>query len=646
MKKELSQPQEIDLDRTDRLPILDGSYVEEDVPDDAAPPDNSMTLPSASPSGRAAGDYHPPQAMDLPSLAETIRSVEERIARQQSEYDTLKRSFDLTRESAQASEVRVAALSAELNAARSAEAAEQQRSRQLETRLAESGASVEAARARTEELSRESDRHQNESRMLRESLAAREASLTQALHSLGERDAQIASMQKEVARLTPELETRTQAGRQLELDLNAALQRIEALKAELAAEKASLAAQGTEFKRSEAALENARRELRSSKSLAGSFLERLRTREFRHGIGQNLYRDLDDQVTAATAARDALLKEHEQLKLQLAEREARFVAQDATIAELNSSIASGATALSDRINELQRTELSRAQLAEQLAVATAELGRLAQELTMRDAAVAAARAEGSEEARRALDLLAAAEKSQAELMEQITGLQSQTQSANQEITVLMAHLQEARRPIQSIQADIKRLTDELAAKTMSFEEQVEDNKKLRATLERTRGALEEREFLIRRLERAESNNANALGRIQTSMERLGAAVPTAAPAGSPPQPELVAELIRMDGDRPVTHILARRTRIGRAQTCDLQIESTSVSRHHALVLVGPREAIIEDLNSTNGVIVNGRKVSRQLLRDGDAITIGEIQFRFMARHPSQPPQSGGPETPA
>jgi hypothetical protein len=355
---------------------------------------------------------------------------------------------------------------------------------------------------------------------------------------------------------------------------------------------------------------------------------------------------LDDQVTAATAARDALLKEHEQLKLQLAEREARFVAQDATIAELNSSIASGATALSDRINELQRTELSRAQLAEQLAVATAELGRLAQELTMRDAAVAAARAEGSEEARRALDLLGAAEKSQAELMEQITGLQSQTQSANQEITVLMAHLQEARRPIQSIQADIKRLTDELAAKTMSFEEQVEDNKKLRATLERTRGALEEREFLIRRLERAESNNANALGRIQTSMERLGAAVPTAAPAGSPPQPELAAELIRMDGDRPVTHILARRTRIGRAQTCDLQIESTSVSRHHALVLVGPREAIIEDLNSTNGVIVNGRKVSRQLLRDGDAITIGEIQFRFMARHPSQPPQSGGPETPA
>jgi pSer/pThr/pTyr-binding forkhead associated (FHA) protein len=78
----------------------------------------------------------------------------------------------------------------------------------------------------------------------------------------------------------------------------------------------------------------------------------------------------------------------------------------------------------------------------------------------------------------------------------------------------------------------------------------------------------------------------------------------------------------------------------------LQIDSSSVSRHHALVLVGSRDVIIEDLNSTNGVIVNGRKISRQLLRDGDAVTIGEVQFRFMARHPSQAPPSGAPETPA
>jgi pSer/pThr/pTyr-binding forkhead associated (FHA) protein len=38
--------------------------------------------------------------------------------------------------------------------------------------------------------------------------------------------------------------------------------------------------------------------------------------------------------------------------------------------------------------------------------------------------------------------------------------------------------------------------------------------------------------------------------------------------------------------------------------------------------------IIEDLNSTNGVLVNGRRISRQPLNDGDMLTIGEAQFRF------------------
>jgi pSer/pThr/pTyr-binding forkhead associated (FHA) protein len=37
------------------------------------------------------------------------------------------------------------------------------------------------------------------------------------------------------------------------------------------------------------------------------------------------------------------------------------------------------------------------------------------------------------------------------------------------------------------------------------------------------------------------------------------------------------------------------------------------------------------LNSTNGVLVNGRKIARQLLTDGDAVTIGEIQFRYVAK---------------
>jgi pSer/pThr/pTyr-binding forkhead associated (FHA) protein len=63
-----------------------------------------------------------------------------------------------------------------------------------------------------------------------------------------------------------------------------------------------------------------------------------------------------------------------------------------------------------------------------------------------------------------------------------------------------------------------------------------------------------------------------------------------------------------------------------------------------MVMVGPRNSIIEDLNSTNGVFVNGRKVTRQVLSDGDAITIGDTQFRYLARPLHRPPEPDPTDT--
>ena len=136
-----------------------------------------------------------------------------------------------------------------------------------------------------------------------------------------------------------------------------------------------------------------------------------------------------------------------------------------------------------------------------------------------------------------------------------------------------------------------------------------------------------------------------LGRIQTSIERLGSVPAGLTGTATGAAADWSAELIRIDGEEPVTHVLQRRTRIGRASGCELQIESGSVSRHHALIVVGPREAIIEDLNSTNGVIVNGRKVTRQPLVDGDAVTIGEIQFRYIVRPVPHSPEAKPAEPP-
>ena len=304
----------------------------------------------------------------------------------------------------------------------------------------------------------------------------------------------------------------------------------------------------------------------------------------------------------------------------MADQEAKIAAQNTAIEALRAAAAAHATAIAQQAKDLKLAEQARGEWAATLKVADAEREQLSAALAARDRALAEALAAGAAETQRAAQL------------------ESEAATQEEEMTVLMAHLQEARRPIQAIEGDMKRLQQELAAKTTAAKELTEETEKLRAALERTRGALEEREFLIRRLERSESNNATALGRIQTTLERLGS---VAAPAL-----ERSAELVRIDGDKSTSHVLGRRTRIGRATGCELHIDSSSVSRHHALILLGGRETIIEDLNSTNGVIVNGRHVTRQVLSDGDLLIIGEIHFRYAekpARRPGELPPAGSTE---
>ena len=603
---EHGQSADVDLDKTDRLPILDGTLFDHDVEDDAVPMDRTAVLPGL-PRMAAAGppaEFTRASGVDLPSLAESVRSVEERIARQSADYEALSRAHESALDAEVVAAARAKALAADLAAARSALEAEQSRSRELDRALTERSGSVESARTRIEEAVRESERLQGESRVLRDSLAARDATIVQVLHSLGERDAQLTALQSEHARLVPAFEANSKSTTQLEADLQAARAQGAALAKELEASRKAAGALGARVARAESEVKATRSELGSVKTQANSYLELLRTREWRRGFDENLFRDLDARAGAARAGHDALEAARDRLR--------------------------------DQVGALE------AQLAAQQAAATIERSGLAEQLAARDRAIAQAQEKCAGSARKVEELIVAAAHAQAdqraetaklekEHAEQAAQWQSDMETRDQEAAVLMAHLQEARRPIQSIEADVRRLKDELAAKSAAYDEMAEENRKLQAALERTRGALEEREFLIRRLERSESNNANVLGRIQTSIERLGS-VPVGQTAGATaPSAEWSAELIRIDGDRVTTHVLSRRTRIGRASGCELQIDSGSVSRHHALILVGPRDAIIEDLNSTNGVIVNGRKVTRQLLSDGDAVTIGEVQFRYLAR---------------
>lgn len=73
--------------------------------------------------------------------------------------------------------------------------------------------------------------------------------------------------------------------------------------------------------------------------------------------------------------------------------------------------------------------------------------------------------------------------------------------------------------------------------------------------------------------------------------------------------------------------------LGRALEADVRINDTKVSRRHAKInqVVTDKdqvEYVLTDFGSRNGTLVNGQKVTREVLQNGDKITIGEHILRF------------------
>jgi sulfatase modifying factor 1 len=222
-----------------------------------------------------------------------------------------------------AAQTRANALVAELAAARAALQSEQNKSRAFDKAWAEGLASNETARSRGEEALLEAKRHQTESLALRDTLAAREATITQIKHSLGERDAQLAALQQEHAKIVPMLKARAQAGAQLEAN-PPATRMPDGLASELKASKAAAALLSTQLTRSESGLTVARSELGAMKKQLNSHLELLRSWEWRRGFDQNMCRELDARAQAAEmecatlqAERDDLQGEAMRLRRQL-----------------------------------------------------------------------------------------------------------------------------------------------------------------------------------------------------------------------------------------------------------------------------------------------------------------------------------------
>ena len=97
-------------------------------------------------------------------------------------------------------------------------------------------------------------------------------------------------------------------------------------------------------------------------------------------------------------------------------------------------------------------------------------------------------------------------------------------------------------------------------------------------------------------------------------------------AAPPPEPVTARALLTMDGK---TFVLDQpRAVVGRSRRCDFVVEDPNISRRHFELQRRGADWYVVDLESTNGIAVNGHKVSSARLQAGDEIEAGTSRMRF------------------
>ena len=114
--------------------------------------------------------------------------------------------------------------------------------------------------------------------------------------------------------------------------------------------------------------------------------------------------------------------------------------------------------------------------------------------------------------------------------------------------------------------------------------------------------------------------------------------PTASrPIPAQPEPEPVETneptftLLLQDGSSRVFEVRHGSNIIGRGTASDFRLPDTGVSRQHAEITWDGQDAVLVDLHSTNGTIVNGEEIDNWLLADGDIISMGHSVMEVRIR---------------
>lgn len=621
---------ETDLESTAELPVLDVAAYEAATPseerlgstDTWAVPSVAREPGAAAPTvGAAVPDESRSKQLEvsLHSLADNLREVEERLAKKGERLAEIEKALVHAHADRATAEQSIKELNAELEKARAVIAAREGRITELQRGIIERDSANEAGRRREKEYE--------------EQLALRDKSLSLVHRDLTQAQTQAAIYMEVLqsaegrrgifegisASLYDDLTAHELRVSSLEAQLSAAGTRTRELESDLRDREArigKLESEVSDLRSSVAQRDEQLRELsRTSdvlKESAGTLGAHLAARDERIRAMEAVV----TQHTASLAERqvqlDAAGAERTRLSASVAALEAKLAETTQRVAQLDTEVKQARA----RCEELETTGTTQRKRGEQL---EAELATVRTELQQRTTALQEAGAQRSDLQAR----IAAAEARATDLQGRMDEQQAFVRVLQADSNASVARAKELEADLRAAEDMIHRLETDLRTRTSRLEEVEKTNQEWRSTVEEARHALNDRDALIRRLEEETAHSAVLLGSIQQRLDSTGSH--EIAPEGDK------RLLIRTEGDSEVVHVLGRKTTVGRTPDNDLQIDAKFISRHHAVILAGPAHTIIEDLNSTNGVLVNGRRITRQTLKDGDVVLIGKTQFRFAVR---------------
>jgi chromosome segregation ATPase len=679
--KTTAQPS-VDLDATDELPVLDVAAYEAEVlsREPAGAADDRATAAKSDPLAEGTATLEhiergKPNAASRPTDPDVVLAVEHWIAEKTEELRATHDALSLAQHERTAAMARAGALSRELAETSASFAALNGRERALAEALA---GEQEAARLRAAEL--EAARHEA-ARLAQQLVDARAAEVQQstALATSGalleQHFAEIQALQRTHATLAADQQ---RAAHEL-AELQIRLRDTEARERDALRTIETQNLSHTELTQRARQETSARQQLATEvKSLQGQLadcIESLHNRESYRTLYESTLQELDIELATAkleTAAQEAranqlntelqsrnlglqdAVRERDQARhlhdTEITQRASERGEGERKLVALESRFAALATEHADACAQRVAMEASLAatqQRADAEAAAvratTARLQELESAIASRQTELTEARLEIERDRVLLADVTAALLKSQTMFSDQGRLLEEREATAS---TMAASHAEQATQ-ILTLRAQVDELTARLAtpeAERRALEERVAAltkelsesdsrgtrldsmNSELRGTVGQLDTLLAERDAELQRATQMASMNAYALGRVQTSIDELGRTLTTSESAAA--QGQQVSILTRVDNSQNHSVVLRGRTTIGRDRDNDLALAMRSVSRHHAVLIPGFRTAFVQDLGSTNGVLVNQRRVRCARLEHGDMISIGEAQFRY------------------